>query len=86
MKPGTDYDAHEAFLLGWSDSGRAGNVKDRKSQSSFNNDVDRMSALFCITQAEGPRDSVDSKSLPQRARLSHGKSNSHVEDKIFNSK
>ena len=40
MKPGTDYDPHEAFLRVWSDSDWAGDAKDRKSQSSFKIEVD----------------------------------------------
>ena len=40
MKPGTDYDPHEAFLRVWSDSDWAGDVKDRKSQSSLKIEVD----------------------------------------------
>ena len=40
MKPGTDYDPHEAFLRVWSDCDWARNVRDRKSQSSLKIEVD----------------------------------------------
>ena len=40
MKPGTDYDPHEAFLRVRSESEWAGNAKDRKSQSSLKIEVD----------------------------------------------
>ena len=40
MKPGTDYDPHEAFLRVWSDSERAGDAKDRKSHASLKIEVD----------------------------------------------
>ena len=40
MKPGTDYDPHGAFLRVWSDSGWAGDAKDRRSRSSLKSEVD----------------------------------------------
>ena len=40
MKPGADYDPHEAFLRVWSDTDWAGSAKDRKSQSRLKLEVD----------------------------------------------
>ena len=40
VEPGTDNDPHGAFLRVWSDTDGAGNVKDRKSQSSWKIVVD----------------------------------------------
>ena len=40
MKPGTDYDPHEAFLRVWSDNDWAGDAKGWTSQSSLKIQVD----------------------------------------------
>ena len=54
MKPGTDYDPHGAFLGVWSDNDWAGNVKDRKSQSSLKSEVDGC-PLYSAPRKQKPR-------------------------------